>query len=249
MSTRKTGLILSFWLAASSVAGSVAAQPEPSTLFSVLDLNMGGGEHLGGRSEAIVAYVKMATNNVFINVFTLQEVCSSQFIAIRDALGPEWRGTFRQTGGEIQCRVFGLAIFTRGPHSNPEFWPLPGPPTAEGRRWWGLMKVRYKGVDIFNTHIKNGRKVSHAQVVVERVQKSPLAVLAGDFNADPTETHIRALYRRVWHEVDFELEPTLGSRKIDYIWVIGHPTQLWGDASDSPSNHHALWGVITLPVP
>jgi endonuclease/exonuclease/phosphatase family metal-dependent hydrolase len=221
-------------------------------VMRIFDLNMSGAEVLKGQNNPIVNFVRWKTIVNCSNVITLQEVCQSQYEAIHAALGSKWSGSFKSFGPIFGCTpdTHGLAIFTRGQHEDVHAWKLPPESNSEGQSWWGLMKVHYRGLDIFNTHIRSHNRETQTPLVVEVVKASPLAVLAGDFNASPEEPDIVKRYEK-WFEVDFDREYTYVQkngehRKIDYIWVTRKPIYIWGDAQNSPSNHPLLRGVIIL---
>jgi hypothetical protein len=113
------------------------------------------------------------------------------------------------------------------------------------------MKVRYRGVDIFNTHILNSNKKVQIPEVDKVVQQSPLFLLAGDFNTRPGEPLIETFYDR-WFEIDvdreytYPLRPSLDPRKIDYVWTNRQPVSRWADVIDAFfSNHRLIKGYFT----
>jgi endonuclease/exonuclease/phosphatase family metal-dependent hydrolase len=249
---RKSGYALAPMAVAVTIVLIAGPAHAEVTTIRILDLNMSGTNRLEGRSGPIASYLfwKAAINQS--NVIAAQEVCETQFTAILQALrllNPAWSGSFRSFGTVFGCAGgarHGLAIFTEGPHTDVQTWDLPSPP-HEGEKWWGLMKAHFRGVDVFNTHIRAHRRLTQTPVVVEAVEESPLAVLAGDFNATFLEPHILQLYQQ-WFEVDSDFERTFSNRKIDYVWATQRPILVWGDAQNSPSDHRLLRAVIILDV-
>jgi hypothetical protein len=251
-----------------AVAASIVLFGEPAgsqTLkrrsFRILDLNISGAEVLDGQSGVITAYLKEWAERHRANVITLQEVCGTQHDAILAGLrelNPNWQGTWKYFGPMERCPRHGLSVFTIGSHTGPRTWFLDRK-TDKGYRWWGLMRVHYKGVDIFNTHIRCASVDAHIPKVVWRAVQSPLFLLAGDFNTRPDQPWAQYLYGLPhWYEIDYDdREPTIGpgkscpkpdgyagARKIDYVWTNRLPANIWGDAVASPSNHGLLRGVI-----
>jgi endonuclease/exonuclease/phosphatase family metal-dependent hydrolase len=231
--------------------------------FRILDLNMAGSTRVPVEGDSVIAnFIGDWAAKHRANVITLQEVCASQYPAILSRLrqsDPQWAGTYKNFGTMHGCLTgrHGLAVFTRGSHSSLEWWYLTSPLDSEGQRWWGLMKVYYAGLDVFNTHIRSARRKVQIPEVVAVVEQSPLFLLAGDFNTTPYETPITDFYRR-WIEVDADREYTYPRRscyawdyfcladrkKIDYIWTNRLPIGRWGDAVNAPSNHRMLRGIF-----
>jgi hypothetical protein len=113
------------------------------------------------------------------------------------------------------------------------------------------MKVRYRGVDIFNTHIMNSYKHVQIPEVDSIVQQSPLFLLAGDFNTRPGEPLIDTFYSQ-WFEIDadseytFPRQPSMDPKKIDYVWTNRPPVSRGADVVDAFfSKHRMVKGVVT----
>lgn len=235
-----------------------------SKQFRILDLNISGAEHLQGQSATIASFIQTWADRDRANVITLQEVCTNQHTAILNALkelNPAWTGTWKSFGEMPGCynRRYGLSVFTLGAHADLWWDRLDDKVNSDGYRWWGLMRVRYSGADIFNTHIRNYSREDHIPKVLATVEQSSTFILAGDFNTEPTEPLMADNFYRRWYEVDWEdREPTIGPlacgdfdldcywrrRKIDYIWTNRLPIAIWGDVVDSPSNHHLVRGLV-----
>jgi hypothetical protein len=230
--------------------------------FRILDLNISGSEKLAGQSDLIAWYIKFWAQLHGANVIALQEVCATQHNAILAALRqlhPYWTGTWKSFGPKDGCynQRHGLSVFTLGSHAGLQWWYLDSKTNAAGYRWWGLMKVRYAGLDIFNVHIRDASKQAHIPAVAAEVDASPLFVLAGDFNEVPHDPLMVDFFTSRFYEVDYDdREYTIGPRscidadclalrrKIDYIWTNRLPKSIWGDAVHSPSNHRLLLGVV-----
>jgi endonuclease/exonuclease/phosphatase family metal-dependent hydrolase len=227
--------------------------PEPLPIIAapgmkslcIIDLNMSGSEAMNGQIEPITSYIaSMAAKNV--TVITLQEVCANQHTAILNALGSSWVGSFKAFGPMPGChgRRHGLSVLTKGQHDKLDWWHLPPKDPYEGKKWWGVMKVRYRGVDIYSTHIRSANsseQTLRVQSVVE--DAGGKAVVAGDFNQVPSSPRIRSLYK-VWFECDPYRQPTWQKKKYDYIWATWRPFQISGGSLDSPSNHKLVWAVF-----
>ena len=222
----------------------------------VADLNTdGGSKRVSGRTEPLTTYlVNKAARNV--DVITLQETCANQYTSILVGLGPPWTGTFRRFGQMDGChgRQHGLSIFTRGPHSDAQAWPLPHPNPdhdSRGEKWWGLMKVTFKGIEIYNTHIRSWDRVRKEQTVsvLGKVARPGVgkAILAGDFNQTPDSPEFAGIYQH-WVECDPSRHPTIHAngvdKKIDYIWATWKPFQMFGGAVEAPSDHGLVWALI-----
>lgn len=232
--------------------------------FRILNLNISGSEHLQGQSASIASFIQAWALLDGPNVITLQEVCTNQHTAILGALkalNPAWTGTWKSFGEMPGCynQRHGLSVFTLGPHSGLWWDRLDGNVNADGYRFWGLMRVHYAGVDIFNTHIRDYSKTDHLPRVHAFVDQSPLFLLAGDFNSQPGEPLMVATFYRDWYEADYDdREYTIGPRncafsdfdclvrrkKIDYIWTNRLPISIWGDVVHSPSNHRMVRGRV-----
>jgi len=222
----------------------------------VADLNAdGGSERTDGAIEPLTSYIASVAASA-VNVITLQEMCANQYTSVQNALGSKWTGTFKRFGQMDGChgRKHGLSIFTKGQHSDIEWWHLPHPEPdhdKNGQKWWGLLKVSYNGVDVYTTHIRSWDRVrkSQTEFVVGKVRRPNVgkAILAGDFNQTPDQTLIACLYED-WVECDNFRQPTIRventDKKIDYIWANWKPFQIFGGPIESPSNHRLVWAVI-----
>lgn len=237
-----------------------------SQAFRILDLNISGSEGLQGMSGPISSFIQMWAAAHSANVITLQEVCTNQHTAILNALrelNPAWTGTWKSFGEMPGCynQRHGLSVFTLGPHSDLWWDRLDNKTNSEGFRFWGIMRVHYAGVDIFNTHIRDHSKEDHIPKVHAIVDQSPLFLLAGDFNSKPDDSLMADTFYQEWYEIDYDdREYTIGPRycvfpdfacyakrkKIDYIWTNRLPSNIWGDVVHSPSNHRMVRGLVEL---
>jgi hypothetical protein len=232
--------------------------------FRQLNLNISGSEGLGGQSEPIASFLQERAALDSANVITLQEVCGTQHNAILAALrqnNPFWNGSWKSFGKKDGCtnERHGLSIFTLGPHSDLWWRYLDTTTDKDGDRWWGMMRVSYLGVHLYNTHVRSASRTAHVPLVYAYAQQSPLFILAGDFNSTPDDPLMDDFYSE-WFEADYpDNEYTIGPRtcdgiwdliclskrrKIDYIWTNRRPLSVWGDALHSPSNHRLVRGRI-----
>jgi endonuclease/exonuclease/phosphatase family metal-dependent hydrolase len=234
-----------------------------SKQFRILDLNISGSEGLQGVSGPIAAFIRDWATGFQANVITLQEVCTNQHTAILNALqerNPAWTGTWKSFGEMPGCynKRHGLSVFTLGPHSDLSWDRLDDKTNSDGYRWWGIMRVRYASVDIFNTHIRDFSKADHIPKVAAFVEQSARFLLAGDFNSTPSSQLMADNFYYRWYEADYEdNEYTIGrrdcpldiscwatQRKIDYVWTNRLPIAISADVVHSPSNHRMVTAVI-----
>ncbi len=96
----------------------------PLTVIRILDLNMSGSEKLKGQNARIAKFICWKKFINSSNVITLQEVCHSQYEAIRTALGSGWFGSFKSFGPMPGCNPHGLAIFTWGQHTDLQWFEV-----------------------------------------------------------------------------------------------------------------------------
>ncbi len=212
-----------------------------------------------GATEPIASYiVEMAAENV--DVITLQEVCSGQHSAIRKRLGSKWSDMFKNFGRVHACgdAKFGLSIFTKGEYTDPWWKYLKCSPLGDLDKTdketkndgaWGLLKVRFKGVDVYCVHTRFAHREKQIPELAELLitLAAGKAIVAGDFNATPDDPLMASFYDK-WFECDAYKQPTLRTKgtKVDYLWTTWKPFQRFGGPIDLPalSNHRLTWALI-----
>jgi endonuclease/exonuclease/phosphatase family metal-dependent hydrolase len=227
----------------------------------VLNMNIAGSDPKWGKGAngPITAYLA-DTVGPSVDIITLQEVCSGQHSAIREALGSKWSDTFKNFGQVEGCNgaKFGLSIFTKGPHSDPTWrylWSSPlgsldktqeTHPDTHNTGAWGLLKVRFKGVDVYTVHIRSLHRRKQIPEVRDLLIQpgTGKAIVTGDFNETPDNGRMGPFYD-AWVECDGFRQPTLGAKKVDYIWTTWKPFQMFGGPIDTVrSNHKLVWALI-----
>ncbi|HEU4350199.1 MAG TPA: endonuclease/exonuclease/phosphatase family protein [Actinoplanes sp.] len=197
-------------LASLAVATPVQAAP---TRVRVMTFNICGNVCRGGevkRTAGNVAYQATARR---VTVLFLQELCYSQFLAIRSRLyGHGYRGVFAagETGGKCNDhdrrhgKAFGNAILVKGKVYGRITHGLPSAAAIrpEGRTMLGTSaRIRGRSVYLVTTHTAPGGPNLAAQLRALRRYLEPIArrqpvIVGGDLNTLPEGPGLDAFYSR-----------------------------------------------------
>jgi endonuclease/exonuclease/phosphatase family metal-dependent hydrolase len=210
------------------LAGLVVAAPAEAApvRVRVMTFNICGNVCRHGEVEATSSNVAYQVVRRRVTVAFLQEVCYSQFLAIRARVLPHgYRAIFTasETGGGCNDydtrngKAFGLALVVRGDITGRITHGLPSPSAhrPEGRALLGTtIKIKGRPVYVVTTHTTPSGPNRTAQLRAVQRYLTPIArtrpvLLGGDLNALPGDADLDRFYSRrvdrgrgVFREVD-----------------------------------------------
>ena len=117
---------------------------------------------------------------------------------------------------------YGVATLSRFPITAEETLPLPTPPGKETRGCL-ITTIDWKGtaLTVLNTHLglDETQRKDQVQALLSHIPAEGAVLLAGDLNAKPDAPAIAPLFGRFTDSLPREAPATVGSGRIDYIFV------------------------------
>ena len=279
----RAGLIVAATVAAFAVLALAGGAPATAYRHTYLQFNLCGNACNGAGLGVVTDLVKSINERTPFAI-TLNEVCENQYLRLRADLIP-YDGRFDPTGATCRNGArFGNAILVRATNVNVVgSWELPNPAGDEARR---LMCVSTQlsaaaSLVICVTHISNVSGNIAAQVtlvarIVNGLSLDNAVLLGGDFNTDPADARLNALYRVCYSSgtgafdeadsagcasrsvidgnagSDVINEDTYGRQKFDYIFLSdGDWSSAGADATEAVnglSDHDVLWATAIFRV-
>jgi endonuclease/exonuclease/phosphatase family metal-dependent hydrolase len=217
---------------------------------------------------AVVGAVRNSIFDFHPHAVSLNEACRSQYRRLLDLLdGSEWdmRGRFAVTRTGVEScggsEKFGIAVLTVKPITWARRWKLPSPKGEARKLLCVTTRMARRATRVCSTHITTGAHPVYQNKEIRKVKRTVTpwvkngrpVVLMGDFNVVPTDNTLDRIYAPghgggsfgVFQEVDEGPdycrcgEPTLGSRKIDYVFLSArHWRSLWGNATHTDYSDH-----------
>lgn len=247
------------------VAGAPAQAGRP--MVRVLTFNACGNVCRGGEVTLTSANIAFRIRALHASVTMLQELCYSQFLAVKARLAPfGYAAEFATaaTGGHCDDvdhqhgKAFGVAVIARGPLVRQVAHKLPSPhePGQEGRVMLGVTaRLGGRTVLVVTTHL--ARNAADQAVQVQALERwlTPYAssrpvLFGGDLNLQPDSPELDGLYR-IFREANNSRTDPLPtfiptSRKIDYLFGsrAWFATQGVAKARTGYSDHYLYLGAF-----
>jgi endonuclease/exonuclease/phosphatase family metal-dependent hydrolase len=254
---------------AAAVPADTAVAAAPYTFLN-LNFNMCGNKcnhgTLGVADHVANAILDRPTRPL---TATLQEVCARQATRIRNRLsGAGYRVLHVPTARRCDDgSAYGIALVHRGARQWYRVWDLPNPNNHEPRKMVCAL-LAGRPVLACSTHIDfhgdgtRGVQIKRVAAIMDHYATGGRAAfVAGDFNTEPTENALDAMYRPAYgggaHGIHTESNGCCrrsgpatadGGRKIDYTFLRAATfTANWAQVvPTSVSDHHKVWASITL---
>jgi endonuclease/exonuclease/phosphatase family metal-dependent hydrolase len=218
-----------------------AVRRDPPAPIAVMSFNVCGGVCHHGEVPKVAAFVAQTARKHNAEAVMLQELCASQFTAIRKLL-PSYNGTFAATTKSADCGgAFGIAVFVRGTLTDRTVRALPTPPGVEKRVLQAVTtSIAGRRTLVAAVHLSPSPAAGlEGQLAAVAKYLNPKAthplIVAGDFNSLPDNPGLGALYSSTtggtgpFREADEDHTghperggaPTFdtAARKIDYVFL------------------------------